>query len=156
MSFPFPWPEYLPTLGNLRFWKGVSTLDTEVRRMVTDRRASGEVKPDLLSMLLDSVDEETGQAMNDEQLRDELITMLIAGHETTANAMAWTLYLLAEHPDVQAALHAELDRVLGDRDPTVADMDALRPDRAGARRGHAAVPTRLGTRPQCGPRRPGR
>ncbi len=125
MSFPVSKPEYLPTLGNYRYWKAKKILDDEVYGMVAERRASGEAKHDLLSMFLGAVDDETGESMSDEQLRDELITMLIAGHETTANALAWCLHLLAENPDQLARMHAEMDEVLGDRLPTAADLPNL-------------------------------
>ncbi len=68
-------------------------------------------------MLLAVRDEETGEGMDDEQLRDEVLTLILAGHETTANALAWTWYLLGQHPEVERNLHAELDEVLGDALP---------------------------------------
>jgi cytochrome P450 len=125
MTFPFPRPEYLPVPANFRFWRGRAVLVAEVERMVRERRALSDPPPDLLSMLLDAKDEETGHGMSDEQLRDELITMLMAGHETTANALAWTLHLLARNPDVQARAHEELDRVLGSGPLTVGHVDKL-------------------------------
>jgi len=127
MSFPFPRPEYLPTPGNYAFWQAKRTLDADVYRMLRERRALSESEQphDLMSLFLGTRDEETGQAMTDEQLRDELVTMLVAGHETTANALAWTLHLLAEHPVELARVQAELDQVLGGRAPTAADVRAL-------------------------------
>ena len=125
MSFPVSKPEYLPTPGNYRYWQSLKVLRAEVQKMVADRRASGAQKHDLLSMFLGAVDEETGESMSDEQLRDELITMLIAGHETTANALAWCLHLLAENPEVLTRLQAEIDEVVGDRPPTAADLPNL-------------------------------
>ncbi|HEX8748557.1 MAG TPA: cytochrome P450, partial [Pyrinomonadaceae bacterium] len=88
---------------------------------------SGEDRGDLLSMLIMAQDEEEdGRGMSDEQLRDEAMTIFLAGHETTANALTWTWYLLSEHPEVEAKLHAEVDAVLGKRPPGVEDMGNLR------------------------------
>jgi cytochrome P450 len=109
-----------------RFNRARARLDATVYRMIAERRASGEDRGDLLSMLLlaRDVDEDGGQ-MTDEQLRDEAMTLLLAGHETTANAFAWTWLLLGQNPEVEARLHAELDRVLAGRTPTVEDVPAL-------------------------------
>jgi cytochrome P450 len=79
----------------------------------------------VLSLLISTRDAETGQAMSDQQIRDEAITLLLAGHETTANALAWSLHLLGAHPDVQHRLHAELDDVLDGRLPGAEDMTRL-------------------------------
>jgi cytochrome P450 len=76
-------------------------------------------------MLMTATDPETGEAMSDLQLRDEAMTMFLAGHETTANALAWTFYLLSSHPDIERRLRAEIAEVLGDRPPTLADLRAL-------------------------------
>ncbi len=76
-------------------------------------------------MLIDAQDEETGERMSDEQLRDEVITMFVAGHETTATALSWTFKLLSEHPAVRRTLCEEVDRVLGGRTPTAADFANL-------------------------------
>jgi cytochrome P450 len=76
-------------------------------------------------MLMLARDEETGEVMDDRQLRDEVMTLLLAGHETTSNALTWTWYLLAQHPDVEAKLHAELAEVLGGRVPTIQDLPKL-------------------------------
>ncbi len=126
MSFPTARPEILPTPGNWRFWRALKTLDKEVYGMLADRRAmTGEHPHDLMSMFLAAVDEETGEGMTDEQLRDELITMLAAGHETTANALCWTLHLLANNRDQLERVWAELDEVLEGRAPTAADLGKL-------------------------------
>ena len=76
-------------------------------------------------MLMLARDEETGEGMNDQQLRDEVMTMLFAGHETTANALAWTWYLLSQHPDIEHRLHSELDEVLGGAIPTLEHLPKL-------------------------------
>jgi len=100
-------------------------LDAIVYRMIAARRAAGEPGDDLLAMLLAARDDD-GAPMSDEQIRDEAMTIFLAGHETTANALAWTWLLLAEHPEVQATLHDELARVLGDdRLPAASDVPAL-------------------------------
>jgi cytochrome P450 len=126
-----PYSEYLerlPLPANRRFARGRAKLDSVIYRIIDERRASGADRGDLLSMLLLAQDEEgaTG-GMSDEQLRDEALTIFLAGHETTANALAWTWYLLAQNPEAEAKLHAELDAVLdGARLPTVEDLPRLR------------------------------
>lgn len=93
---------------------------------IRQRREEGTDRGDLLSMLLQAQDSEgPGGGMTDEQVRDEVVTLLIAGHETTAVALSWTWYLLSRYPEVEATLHAELDAVLGGRPPTVADIGRL-------------------------------
>ena len=104
-------------------------LDRIIYGMIAERRASGRDHGDLLSMLLNAQDEEAGDnaaaRMSDTQIRDEAMTILLAGHETTANALTWTWYLLSQSPDVEAKLHDEVDRVLQGRLPGVADLPAL-------------------------------
>lgn len=113
----FDLPEFLVRPRGLRFTRAVATLDRIVNRIIADRRASGRgdtaARDDLLSMLLEARDEETGEGMTDRQLRDELVTLFLAGHETTAISLAWTFHLLAQNPDAEAKLHAEVDEVLG-------------------------------------------
>jgi cytochrome P450 len=122
----FQVPEKVPTPGNLRFRRAVRRLDTLIHGIIRDRRASGEDAGDLLSMLLAVRDEETGEGMTDRQLRDEAMTVFLAGHETTANALSWTWHLLSEHPEVESRLQEELREVLADRPPTVGDLPRLR------------------------------
>lgn len=118
----------LPLPHVRRFQKAKERLDETIYRIIEERRRSNEDRGDLLSMLLSARDEEgDGGQMNDEQVRDEVMTLFLAGHETTANAMTWTWYLLSQHPDVEAKLHEELSEVLGDgRQPTVEDVPRLR------------------------------
>jgi cytochrome P450 len=112
----------LPLPQTIRFRKSIERLDKTVYAIIDERRKSGEDRGDLLSMLLMAVDEEgDGGGMTDRQLRDEAMTLFLAGHETTANALAWTWYLLAQNPAVVIALHRELDGVLGDRMPVPDD-----------------------------------
>ncbi len=117
-------PEWFPTEGNRRTHRAVAQLDSVVNRIIQERRASGEDRGDLLSMLLLAQDED-GEQMNNRQVRDEAVTIFLAGHETTANAMAWTWFLLSEHPEVEAKLHEEWARVLGGRPPALEDLRQL-------------------------------
>ncbi|MFN7120151.1 MAG: cytochrome P450 [Saprospiraceae bacterium] len=96
-----------------------------ILKMIHERRASDETQDDLLQMLLDARYEDTGEAMNDQQLFEECAILFVAGHETSANALAWTWYLLAQHQDVVQQARAELTRVLGDRKPTFEDLPKL-------------------------------
>jgi cytochrome P450 len=123
--------EKLPLPVTRKFQKARERLDVTIYRIIEERRrsfeATGEDRGDLLSMLLAARDEEgDGTGMTDEQLRDEAMTIFLAGHETTANALTWTWYLLAQHPDIEAKFHAEIDEVLNGRLPTVEDYPRLR------------------------------
>jgi len=118
-------PHWLPTPTNLRVRREVKQIEKILYRIIAERRASGRDAGDLLSMLLSAQDED-GSRMTDRQLRDEAITLFLAGHETTASTLSWTWWLLARHPAVEAKLHAELDAVLGDRAPTLDDLPKLR------------------------------
>jgi cytochrome P450 len=110
-----------------RFRKAKARLDATIYRIIEERRRSNEDHGDLLSMLLSARDEEgDGSQMSDLQVRDEVMTLFLAGHETTANALTWTWYLLSEHPDVEAKLQEELNTVLEGRQPTVEDVPRLR------------------------------
>jgi cytochrome P450 len=102
-------------------------LDALIYQMIADRRTSGRDHGDLLSMLIAAVDDEDGASggMTDQQVRDEAITLLLAGHETTANALTWTVYLLSQNPAAESALYEEVDRVLGNRPASVPDMASL-------------------------------
>ncbi|MFN7946279.1 MAG: cytochrome P450 [Blastocatellia bacterium] len=123
--------EKLPLPGNRRFEKAKRTLDNIIYRIISERRRAiaerGEDRGDLLSMLLLAQDDEQGSGgMTDQQVRDEAITLFLAGHETTANMLTWTWYLLSQNPAVEARLHAETAAVLGDRLPTFEDVAKLR------------------------------
>lgn len=116
----------LPLPSNWRADAARSRLDTVVYSIIQERRASGVDKGDLLSMLLLAQDEEgDGGGMSDQQLRDEAMTLFLAGHETTANMLTWTWYLLSQYPAIEAQLQAELDTVLAGRLPTMEDMPRL-------------------------------
>ncbi len=119
--------EKLPLPHARRFQRAKKRLDATIYRIIEERRRSGEDRGDLLSMLLSARDEEgDGGQMTDAQVRDEVMTIFLAGHETTANALTWTWYLLSEHPEVETRLHEELDSVLAGREPTVEDVPSLR------------------------------
>jgi cytochrome P450 len=117
--------DHLPLPTTLRFKAAKRRLDAIVYRMLRERRESGRDSGDLLSMLLAARNEENGAAMSDEQIRDEAMTILLAGHETTANAMAWAFYLLGRHPECAARFYENVDEVLGARDATVEDLPQL-------------------------------
>jgi cytochrome P450 len=119
-------PSWVPTPANLRLRRAVRGLDEIVYRMIADRRRTSGDRVDLLSILLQAQDADDGSRMTDRQVRDEVITLFLAGHETTAVALSWTWYLLGQHPEVDARLADELRVVLGGRPPTVADLPALR------------------------------
>jgi cytochrome P450 len=119
-------PVWLPTPENLRVHRAIRRLDKVVYRMIADRRRSPEDRGDLLSILLLAQDADDGSRMTDRQVRDEVMTLFMAGHETTAVALSWTWYLLAQHPEVDARLADELRATLGGRPPAVADLPALR------------------------------
>ena len=117
----------LPLPQLRRFDSAKEKLDRIIYGLIEERRRSGIDRGDLLSMLLLAQDEEgDGGRMTDQQLRDELLTIFLAGHETTANALTWTWYLLSQHEEVEKKLHAELDEVLGGRLPTFEDVPKLR------------------------------
>jgi cytochrome P450 len=128
--FMLPWSTVLgkmPLPSNRQAAWARHCLDTVIYRLIQERRARAGETDDLLSLLLTAHDAEgDGRGMSDQQLRDEVMTMLLAGHETTAALLTWTWYLLSQHPPVEAQLHAEIDTVLAGRLPTVADMPQLR------------------------------
>jgi cytochrome P450 len=118
-------PLWVPTPNNRRIHRARRALDEILYRKIEEKRRSGLVGDDLLSLLLHARDEDDGSGMTDLQLRDEAMTLLLAGHETTALALSWTWYLLALYPEVEEELEAELQAVLGGRSPTVADLPRL-------------------------------
>lgn len=120
-------PLWMPTPANLRFKRARATLDEMVLRLIAERRAAPHDvdQIDLLDMLLDVQDADTGERMNDEQIKHELLTLVLAGHETTANALSFLFYLLAKHPDVHARVADEARAVIGDRVPTAAELKQL-------------------------------
>jgi cytochrome P450 len=121
----FDFVEKLPLPSNRRFEELRNRLDQIVYRIIETRRQSGADHEDLLSMLMAAHDEETGESMTDKQLRDEVMTLFLAGHETTALLLSWTWALLSWHPDVRRRAQAEVDQVLADRTPTAEDVARL-------------------------------
>jgi len=118
-------PPILPTRENLKFRRARATLDAVVLRMIGERRKNPGDRGDLLSMLIEARDAESGEAMDDRQLRDEAMTIFLAGHETTANALTFTWLLLSRYPQAFRELRAELQRVMGGRSPNIDDLPAL-------------------------------
>lgn len=116
----------LPLPSNRRMRRAQQFLDTTIYRIIEERRAEDTDCGDLLSMLLLAQDEaEDGTGMTDKQVHDEALTLMLAGHETTAVALTWTWYLLSQHPEAETKLHEELNEVLGNRLPTFDDLDQL-------------------------------
>lgn len=119
-------PTWVPTPRNLEFKRHKAVLDEMVHKIIAQRR-NGEAptRPDLLSMLMAATDESGEERMTDAQLRDEIMTLALAGHETTANALTWTFVMLARHPEVARKVQAEVDDVLEGRAPSVDDLKSL-------------------------------
>lgn len=130
INFRFQVPFYpalrWPTPRNRRTLAALRTVDDLVLGIIAQRRASAEERDDLLGMLMAARDEETGAAMSDRQLRDEVVSIFVAGHETTAVLLTWVFYVLSQEPEVEARLQAEVDAVLGGRTPEMADAANLR------------------------------
>lgn len=117
-------PLWAPTPSNLRFRRAVSRLDAVVFRILKDRRRTGRLGDDVLSMLLSARDPD-GRPISDRQIRDEVMTLLVAGHESTALTLTWTFYLIARYPLIERRLHRELNEVLGGQPPGFADLQRL-------------------------------
>jgi cytochrome P450 len=115
-------PDWVPTPGNRRMNAAIDRLDRTVFRIIEERRAHPRDQTDLLALLL-AASEATDTRLTDRELRDEVVTLLLAGHETTALTLAWALFEIARHPDVDGQLHDEVLRVIGnERSPTHADL----------------------------------
>jgi cytochrome P450 len=122
---PLTLPLYVPTPANQKFKQALGIIDDVIYGIIDQRRTASSAHNDLLDMLLRARDDNSGEKMTDRQIRDEVITIFSAGHETTANLLSWTLYLLARHPDVLAKLHRELDGLLQGRIPDAEDLQQL-------------------------------
>ncbi len=118
-------PLWVPTPANLRFGRAMRPLDQIIRNIIQERVEGDRPSNDLLQILLDAADAESGKRMSPRQLRDEMMTMLAAGHETTSAALTWFWYLLATHPQVERRVHEELARVLGGKPPSIEDLPKL-------------------------------
>ena len=122
---PFYPPTLVPTPRNRRFIAAQRLIDQVIYGLIEERRKAPGDHGDLLSLLMEAQDADTGERMMDKQLHDEVLTLFIAGHETTANLLAWAFYLLSTHAHTQRQVHAEVTRVLGARAPTLADLPQL-------------------------------
>ncbi len=118
-------PAWVPTASNRRMKDAARTLNGVVLALIQERRREGRNHGDLLSMLMQARDEETGEAMTEDQLCSEALTFLVAGHETTSTALTWTWFLLGSHPSIRQRVREEVRRVLGDRLPTIEDVPHL-------------------------------
>ncbi|KPI22404.1 Unspecific monooxygenase [Actinobacteria bacterium OK074] len=116
----------LPLPANRQFKRGLKAVDDIVYGMIDDRRKGSGDGEDLLSVLLTVTDADTGEHLTDLELRDEAMTLLMAGHETSSGSLTWAYYLLGTHPEIRERMHAEIDEVLGDRLPTVEDLARLK------------------------------
>ncbi|HEY8157904.1 MAG TPA: cytochrome P450 [Methylobacter sp.] len=121
---PLRMPLFIPTQANREFKAASAVVDDVIYGIIEQRRTQTAVHNDLLDMLLNASDD-SGSFMSDKQIRDEVTTIFSAGHETTANLLSWTLYLLARHPDVLAKLRQELDTLLQGKVPTAEDLQQL-------------------------------
>lgn len=124
-SNPLMLPLWIPTARNREFRSVMQFMDGLMYGLLAERRHTRSSQGDLLDLLLQARDEETSVSLTDQELRDEALTIFAAGHETTANALAWTWYLLATHPEAKARFHEEVDRVLQGRLPTADDLQHL-------------------------------
>lgn len=124
IHMPIPVPRWWPSARNNRKLAAIADMESVVRKVIDARRASGEDHGDLLSMLLLATDEE-GEGLTDREVRDQAMTIFFAGHETTAHAMTWMWYLLSRHPAVTARLVADIDRVTGGQEMTLAHLREL-------------------------------
>jgi len=122
---PIRLPQSWPTLGNQRASQALARLNASLYRMIEERRQSSEDRSDFLSMILRIQDENQAVSLSDRQVRDEALSLFVAGHETTASALTWCWYLLSQHPEVYTRMKAEGDSVLAGRLPTIADLPNL-------------------------------
>jgi len=127
---PLTLPLYVPTPANQKFKRALGTIDDVIYGIIHQRRAAPSERNDLLDMLLKARDDSSDEKMTDKQIRDEVITVFSAGHETTANLLSWTLYLLARHPDILARVRQELDGLPQGRIPNAEDLQQLAYTRA--------------------------
>jgi len=118
-------PMWVPTRRNRTLGAAIGVLDRVVYDVIEERRRVDSPSDDLLGMLMTARDVDTGDGMTTRQLRDEVMTFFLAGHETTANALSWTLYLLARNPEAEERVRSEVETVLGDRPPAYGDIPAL-------------------------------
>jgi cytochrome P450 len=120
-----PTPPWLPTARNRRWRKLMDTINAGVYQRIHQRRKDTTEYSDMLSIYMSVRDEQSGEGMSDKQLRDEMMTLLIAGHDSTAQSLCWTLHLLAQHPEAQRRVRAEVQEVLEGRTPTAEELPRL-------------------------------
>ncbi len=125
MFNPLKVPEQLPLYGNRQYQKSLGLLNEAVYTLISEHRAASEGDDNLLGMLIAARDQKLDIQLDDQELRDEVMTVFLAGHETCANALTWTFYLLARHPEVQERLAEEASTVLGGREPSFEDLPQL-------------------------------
>lgn len=125
ITFPFTWLHQLPTTKNKAYQGYIDQLDAIIYRIIEQRKTSGQDYNDLLQMLIDARTEDGNEALSDQELRDEVMTIFIAGHETTANALSWLWYILSQREDILQKVEAEVAAVLDDRVPTAKDFSDL-------------------------------
>ncbi|HYG40929.1 MAG TPA: cytochrome P450 [Cytophagales bacterium] len=126
LSTPFRIPLWVPTKENLQFKKALKDLDGIIYSLIESRRKSTDKYMDLLTMLIEAQDEETGEKMNDLQLRDEVVTLFLAGSETSSNALAWTAYLLEQHPEIRKNMYEEIAQEIGGDKPNAENILKLK------------------------------
>ncbi|MBF6351441.1 cytochrome P450 [Nocardia flavorosea] len=124
MQFPLV-PLSVPTPGHRRFHAAMAVFDEIIYDMTAEQRRDESDDGSLLALMIQARDADTGESMDDARVRDEVLTMLFAGHETSASTLAWAWYSIGRHPEVEQQLLDEVDRVLGERTPTMADVPAL-------------------------------
>lgn len=122
---PVRLPPWVPTPGRVRFARAIGVLDDFIARIVRERERSGQNGGDLIGLLLAARDQDTGDAMSPRQIRDEVVSMLSAGHDTVTETLFWTMYLVAQHPEVERRVSQEASSVLGERSPVAEDVKAL-------------------------------
>lgn len=119
-------PMWVPTTSNFKFKKERKVLDGVIYSIINERKKAVVKKGDLLDMLMESTYEDTGEHMPDDLLKDELMTVFLAGHETTASALTWTFYLISQHPEVYKKLKNEVDTIVGKEEMTFAHFQQLK------------------------------
>ncbi len=126
LNSPLTIPTFIPTKPNRQLKRAMQAIDHTIYALIAQRRKSTQRYGDLLEMLMEARDEDTGAGMTDTEIRNEVGTLMFAGHETTAVALTWAWYLLSQNPAAETKLHAELATVLGGRAPTLADLPNLK------------------------------
>ncbi len=122
---PIPLPQWLPTHHNRVMRRALTTMDDTIYRLIAQRRRQANPPQDLLTMLLNTQDEETGEALTDTEVRDEIATIFFAGYETTTTTLTWVWYLLATHPDIYTALITEVKTILNSASPSAGELSKM-------------------------------